>query len=120
MWHLQELSHVCRNTAPRYCLPWLEVCLVLIGLQVNQAWEEQNHVSSLVHDWAVAEVTANLAWKLVLNRLVSRVIPLEVVVTVREVDIVLVEDGSPLEWSSCEKLASVLRKIRIMRRMLHG
>jgi len=87
-------------TAVRYCLPWLEVCLVLVGLQVDQAREEQDHVPALVHNWTVAVVAADLARKLVLDGLVGRVVPLKVVVTVGEVDVILVEDGSPLERSS--------------------
>jgi len=64
------------------CLPRLEVCLVLVGLQVNQTWEQQDHVPALVHDWAVAVVASNLARKLVLDRLIRWVVPLEVVVAV--------------------------------------
>jgi len=47
----------------------LEVGLVLIVLEVDQAGEEQDHVSALVHDGTVAEGAANLARKLVLDRL---------------------------------------------------
>jgi hypothetical protein len=64
---------------------------------VDQAGEEQDHVSALVHDGTVAERAANLAGKLVLNRLGARVVPFEVMVSVREVDVLLVEDGGPLE-----------------------
>ena len=85
------VEHVASVTISRWnndtlnccsCSPWLEVCLVLVGLQVNQAREEQDHVPSLVHDRTVAVVAANFARKLVLDRLVGRVVPLEVVVTV--------------------------------------
>ena len=82
-------------------LPGLEVGLVLVGLEVDQAREQEDHVSALVHDGAVTKAAANLAWKLVLDRLVGRVVPLKIVVAVGEVDILLVEDGSPLEWGSC-------------------
>jgi len=67
---------------------------------VDQAREEQDHVPALVHNWTVAVVAADLARKLVLDGLVGRVVPLKVVVTVGEVDVILVEDGSPLERSS--------------------
>jgi len=67
---------------------------------VNQAGEEQDHVSALVHDGTVAVGAANLAGKLVLDRLGAGVVPLEVMVSVREVDVLLVEDGSPLERCS--------------------
>jgi hypothetical protein len=50
-------------------IPRLEVGLVLIILEVDQAGEEQDHVSALVHDGTVAEGAANLAGKLVLDRL---------------------------------------------------
>jgi hypothetical protein len=33
----------------------------------------------------------------------GRVVPLEVVVAVLEVDVVFVEDGGPLEWCGCER-----------------
>jgi len=80
--------------------PRLEVGLVLVRLEVNQAGEEQDHVPALVHDGAVAEVAADLAGQLVFNRLVGGVVPLEVVVTVCEIDVFLVEDGGPLEGCS--------------------
>jgi hypothetical protein len=40
----------------------------------------------------------NLAGEVVLRRLVRRVVPAEIVVATDEVDVFLVEDGSPLEW----------------------
>lgn len=80
--------------------PRLEVRLVLVGLEVDQAGEQQDHVPALVHDRTVAERAADLARKLVLDALVGRVIPLQVVMAVEEVDVVLVEDGGPLEWCS--------------------
>jgi hypothetical protein len=54
----------------------------------------------------VAVGAANFAGELVLDRLLGRVIPLEVVMAVGEVDVLLVEDGGPLEWCSCEVLVS--------------
>lgn len=48
---------------------WLEVLLVLLTLELDQAREEQDHVAAFVHDGAVAELAANLAWKLVLDGL---------------------------------------------------
>jgi hypothetical protein len=42
----------------------------------------------------------------VLDRLLGRVVPLQVVVAVGEVDVFLVEDGSPLEGSGCNALDS--------------
>lgn len=78
---------------------------------MDQAGEEQDHVSTLVHDGTVAEGAANLAWKLVLDRLLARVVPLEVMVSVREVDVLLVENGGPLERCSfdvCQRWSSVM------------
>jgi hypothetical protein len=49
----------------------------------------------------VAKGTADLARKLVLDRLLGRVVPLKVVVAVGEVDVFLVEDSGPLEWCGC-------------------
>lgn len=45
----------------------LEVRLVLVGLEVNQGWEEEDHVAPLIHDGAVAERAAHFAGQLVLN-----------------------------------------------------
>jgi hypothetical protein len=81
-------------------LPGSEVLLVLLALELDERREEQDHVPALVHDGAVAERAADLAGQLVLGGLGGRVVPLEVVVAVLEVDVILVEDGSPLEGSS--------------------
>ena len=50
---------------------------------------------------------ADLAWQLVLDRLIGRVVPLQIVVAVEEVDVVLVEDGGPLERSSYRNTSAV-------------
>jgi hypothetical protein len=49
----------------------------------------------------MAERAANFAGELVLDGLLGRIVPFEIVVAVGEVDVVFVEDGSPLEGSSC-------------------
>lgn len=85
---------------PESCIPGLEVGLVLVGLKVDQTGEEEDHVSTLVHNRTVAEGAANLARKLVLDRLLAGVVPLEVMVSVDEVDVLLVENGGPLERCS--------------------
>jgi hypothetical protein len=82
----------------------LEVGLVLVALEVNKRREEQDHVAALVHDGRVTEGAAHLARKLVLDGLVSGVVPLKVVVAVGEVDVLLVEDSSPLEGCSYRML----------------
>lgn len=48
----------------------------------------------------------NFAGKLVLDGLLSRVVPLEIVMAMREVDVVLLENRSPLKWSSMLRLTS--------------
>lgn len=50
-------------------IPWLEVDLVLLCLQVDQAGEQKDHIPALVHDWAMAERASDLAWELVLDAL---------------------------------------------------
>jgi len=84
----------------------LEVGFVLIGLQMDQGREQEDHVASLIHNGGMAERAADLARQLVLDGLLGRIIPLQVVVAVGEVDVLLVEDGSPLEWCRMLGLAS--------------
>lgn len=67
---------------------------------MDQTREQQNHITPLVHDRAVAVRAAHLARKLVIDALLRRIVPLEIMVAVREVDILLVEDGRPLEGRS--------------------
>lgn len=84
-------------------LPWLEFCLVFVRLEVHKTWEQQNHVPSLVHYGRMAERAADFARQLVLDGLVCRIVPLKIVVAVREVDVILVEDCRPLEGCSYKK-----------------
>ena len=72
---------------------------------MNQAWKEQNHIPALIHDWAMAEAAPHFAWQLVLVALGRWIIPLQIMVSVGEVDVVLLEDGSPLEWCGMLRLA---------------
>jgi hypothetical protein len=92
---LRGLRRVCVSS-----LPGSEVLLILLTLELDERREEQDHVAALVHDRAVAERAADLARQLVLGRLGRWVVPLKVVVATLEVDVVLVEDGGPLEGSS--------------------
>jgi hypothetical protein len=94
------LSSLSSRESVVQILPGSEVLLVLLALELDERREEQDHVPALVHDGAVAERAADLAGQLVLGGLGGRVVPLEVVVAVLEVDVILVEDGSPLEGSS--------------------
>ena len=93
----QAVGDVHNALAVEHVAARLEVRLVLVGLEVNQGWEEEDHVAPLVHDGAVAEGAAHFAGQLVLDRLVRGVVPFEVVVPVAEVDVGFVEDGGPLE-----------------------
>lgn len=83
-------------------IPGLEVGLVFIVLEVDQTWKQENHVTTLIHDGRMAEATSNLAWKLVFDALATGIIPLQVMMPMREVDVLFMEDGSPLEGSSLE------------------
>lgn len=91
----------CRTQQLRKCLPGSKVLLVLLALELDERREEQDHVAALVHDGAVAERAADLAGQLVFGGFGGRVVPLEVVVAVFEVDVFFMEDGGPLEGSSC-------------------
>jgi hypothetical protein len=84
----------------------LEEGLVLVRLEVDERGEQQDHVAALVHDGRVAEGAAHFAGQLVLDGFFRRVVPLEVVVAVGEVDVLLVEDGGPLEGSGCTACVS--------------
>lgn len=75
--------------------------MILLGLEMDQAGEQQNHVAALVHDGTMAVRAADFAGELVFDALGCWIIPLEVVVAVQEVDVVFVEDRCPLERSSC-------------------
>jgi hypothetical protein len=68
---------------------------------MDQTGEEQNHISTLVHDGAVAVRAAHLARKFVSNGFGARIVPFQVVVAVDKVDVCFVENGCPLEWCRC-------------------
>jgi hypothetical protein len=57
----------------------------------------------------MAERASHFAGKLVLDRLLRRVVPLEVVVAVGEIDVLLMEDGCPLEGCSYVTVNTLLR-----------
>jgi hypothetical protein len=79
----------------------LEFSLGLVGLEMHQRREQEDHVAALVHDGGVTEGAADFTRELVLDRLGGGVVPFEVVVAVREVDVFFVEDSCPLERSGC-------------------
>jgi hypothetical protein len=106
MWSLTSVSIAdLHEKVVRTNLPRSKVPLVLIALELDKRREEQNHVSTLVHDRTVAERAADLARQLVFGGFGGRVVPLEVVVTVFEVDVVFVENGGPLEWCGCGRIS---------------
>jgi len=76
-----------------------EVLLPLIP-ELDQTGEEQDHVTSLVHYRRMAVIASDLTRQTVLRRFRARVVPFKVMVSIGEVDILLVENGSPLEWRS--------------------
>ena len=49
--------------------PYLKVFPIFGRLEINQGWEEQDHVPSLVHDWCTAVSAADFAWQLVYGSL---------------------------------------------------
>lgn len=79
---------------------WLKILSVLFILEINQSREEQYHVPSLIHNWSAAVCTADLARQLVHTRLLRRLVPAEVMMAVCKVDVIFVENGTPLEGSS--------------------
>jgi hypothetical protein len=78
-------------------IPGSKVLLVLLALELDERREEKDHVAALVHDGTVAEGAADFAGEFVFGGLGRRVVPLEVVVAIFEADVILVEDGGPLE-----------------------
>ena len=91
----------------RIFLPRLKIILQFLSIQVNQTRKHQYHIPPLIHDRTVAVGAADFARELVLDALLRWVVPFEVVVAVEEVDVFFVEDGGPLEGSSCVGRISV-------------
>jgi len=85
----------------------LEVLLSLVA-QLDERGEEKDHVAAFVHDGRVAVVAANLAGEGVFGGFAGRVVPFKVVMSIREVDVLLMEDGRPLKWRSCSTRISTL------------
>ena len=79
-------------------LRYVKVLSIFRGLEVYQRWEQQDHISTLIHDWSPAVRAADLARQLVDAGLLGALIPAKIVVTVGEVNVLFVEDGCPLKW----------------------
>lgn len=87
-------------TEERASLPDVKVLAVLGGFEVDQGWEQQDHVSTFIHNGCSAVGAADLAWQLVHTRLFGALVPAKVVLAFGEVDVVLVEDCCPLKGSA--------------------
>ena len=81
-------------------LPDVEILSVLGTLKINQRREQQDHVASFVHDGSPTVGTADLAGKFVHTGLLTTLVPAQVVVTMSEIDVIFVEDSSPLKWGT--------------------
>ena len=106
MWQLIRLSKLSQDLQKESTgdPPWRKLLNVLSApLELEQAREEQDHVPTLVHDWAPTMGARDLAGQLVLRRLFAAVVPDQIVVAVCEVDVLLVEDSCPLERRACSK-----------------
>ena len=78
-----------------------KVLPVLSGsLEIDQGRVEQDHIATFVHDRGVAGGTPDLARQLVDIGLLAAVIPYQIMMTMGEIDVLLVEDGGPLKWCS--------------------
>lgn len=64
---------------------------------MNQTGKQQDHIPPFIHNGTVAEGTPHFARQLVLVGLCCGIIPLKIVMAMREVDVVFVENGGPLE-----------------------
>jgi len=76
----------------------IKVFAVLWILEIDQGWEQQDHVPPLVHDGCTTVGAADFAGQLMHGSLLRALVPSEVVDAVSEVNVFFVEDGGPLEW----------------------
>lgn len=91
----------------RQCSPRFEILPVFRRLEVDQGWEQQDHISSFVHDRCTAISTADFARQFVYGCLFRTLIPTKVVMTLGEVDVFFVKDSCPLEWCSYSQGVSI-------------
>lgn len=97
-------------------IPDVEVLTFLGRFEIDEGGEQEDHVAAFVHDGGAAVGAADLAGQLVDAGFLGALVPAEVVVAVGEVDVVLVEDGGPLEggaWRASESSGSVFSRILI-------
>ena len=96
--------------AERY-IRWRPLITSLLRFEIDQCWEEKYHPSTFIHDGSFAMSTAYLARKLVSCRLLCRIVPDQIMMTVGEIDIFFVKDSSPLESSTCKSSDNIRTKI---------
>jgi len=82
-----------------------ELLPVFRALELDKCREQQDHISTLIHDRRAAVCAADLARQLVHSCLVLAIIPRQIVVAMGEVDICLVEDCCPLKRCAMDHLA---------------
>lgn len=76
--------------------------IFLVPFEIDEARKQQDHVPALVHDRAPAVGARDLARQLVSRGLLATVVPDQIMMPVGEVNVFLVEDGSPLKGGACE------------------
>lgn len=129
----QAIGDIHDALAVKHVAAGLEEGLVFVGFEVHERGEEEDHVAAFVHDYCFVCVSLGLfaqeegevimmeVWgrrtgtvtiraphltrQLVLDALIRRIIPLQIMMPVREIDICFVEDGSPLERRGVLRLA---------------
>lgn len=77
---------------------------------MDQTGKQQYHIPALIHDRTMAIRTSYLAWQLVPGGLLGRIVPLQVVVAMHEVNVFLVKDCCPLKGSRCRIVSQMQRK----------
>jgi hypothetical protein len=78
-----------------------EVLAFLWRLEIDQSWEQQDHVSPFIHDRCTTVCTADFAGQFMHCSLLGALVPAEVVNALGEIYVLFVENGSPLERCSC-------------------
>jgi hypothetical protein len=71
--------------------------LIFLALETDQCWKQQDHVASFVHDGRSAVSAAHFTRQFMPASLFAAVIPSQVMMTTREIDIFFVENGGPLK-----------------------
>lgn len=80
---------------------YFKVLAFLWRLKVDQSWEQQNHVPPFIHDRCTTVCTADFAGQFMHGSLLGTLVPAKVVDALGEINVLFVENGSPLEGCSC-------------------